>query len=339
MNNIVETLDGSYDVEYEIDEIESIECIGNFTKDEYAYDIEMDDDTHTFIANDILVHNSTYITFQEAIYNSVYEDPDNHIDPLNFVITLYKVRLEDYLNKQFEKYAKPWNTENLQNFELETISKTMILLAKKHYVGDKVYSDGIISESLEHIKLTGVEIVKSSTPAFARKELLEIVKIFLKEGKNLNYKWFVNYLKDLKKKMMTVDVDSISFASSVNDIDKGCSIKHDATGRATLEVNSGCPIHVRAAGYHNMLLENSKYKTKYTLVKSGDKVKYYHAKEDGKPGYVFAFQPGSFPYEYAPEVNYDLMFEKAFIDPINRFIVAMGFNPIPANLVVTKSLF
>ena len=47
-------------MEYILDDLEVCECIGIF-EDEYVYDIEMDDPTHTFIANDILVHNSLYI--------------------------------------------------------------------------------------------------------------------------------------------------------------------------------------------------------------------------------------------------------------------------------------
>ena len=42
------------------------EQIGNF-EDEYVYDIEMDDDTHTFVANNILVHNSIYASYDSII--------------------------------------------------------------------------------------------------------------------------------------------------------------------------------------------------------------------------------------------------------------------------------
>ena len=45
-------------MEFEIVEIESIECIENGFYEEYVYDIEVDDDNHTFIANGILVHTS-----------------------------------------------------------------------------------------------------------------------------------------------------------------------------------------------------------------------------------------------------------------------------------------
>ena len=48
-------------MKYIIEEIESVEQLENFDN-EYVYDIEVDDNTHTFIANDILVHNSVYTT-------------------------------------------------------------------------------------------------------------------------------------------------------------------------------------------------------------------------------------------------------------------------------------
>lgn len=40
--------------------------VGEF-KDEYVYDIEMDDESHTFVANNMLVHNSIYTSFESII--------------------------------------------------------------------------------------------------------------------------------------------------------------------------------------------------------------------------------------------------------------------------------
>ena len=50
----------------EIRDIVRCEQIGNF-EDEYVYDIEMNDDTHTFVANNILVHNSIYTSYERII--------------------------------------------------------------------------------------------------------------------------------------------------------------------------------------------------------------------------------------------------------------------------------
>lgn len=52
--------------EIKICDILMCEQIGNF-EDEYVYDIEIDDDTHTFVANNILVHNSIYTSYDKII--------------------------------------------------------------------------------------------------------------------------------------------------------------------------------------------------------------------------------------------------------------------------------
>ena len=59
----------------EIRDIVRCEKIGNF-EDEYVYDIEMNDDTHTFVANNILVHNSIYTSYENIIKVTDWFDHD-----------------------------------------------------------------------------------------------------------------------------------------------------------------------------------------------------------------------------------------------------------------------
>ena len=54
---------------------------------------------------------------------------------------------------------------------------------------------------------------------------------------------------------------------------------------------------------------------------------------------VFAYQPGDYPYEFAPKIDYDRQFEKTILDPINRVVTAMGFKSFNRNLIYTTSLF
>lgn len=49
-----------------ISDIKFCDNIGEFN-DEYVYDIEMDDDYHTFVVNNILVHNSIYASFKSIV--------------------------------------------------------------------------------------------------------------------------------------------------------------------------------------------------------------------------------------------------------------------------------
>lgn len=60
---------------YKIVEIDKIEEIGAFN-DEYVYDLEMDDESHSFIANNILVHNtdSLFVTFKPAIDHCTWKN-------------------------------------------------------------------------------------------------------------------------------------------------------------------------------------------------------------------------------------------------------------------------
>lgn len=285
------------------------------------------------VVQDVAIYGDTdsvYCTFQEVIEGSDYQG-----DPIEMITKMYEFRIKDYLRKAFEQYAKKWKTTNIQDFELETVSASAILLAKKKYVLDLAWSEGVSFKAQEKIKAKGVEIVQSSTPVFARNRLKELLKHLFREKKELNMKNFVGELKKLKTDFMNSDINDISFGASVGDYEKG--IGNDTT---KLEVLPHCPIHVRGSGYHNYLINQSpKIKKKYSLIKTGDKVKFYHATDDfGKP-IVFAYLPGNLPYEIAPDVNYELQFQKAVIDPLNRFIDALGFQKLSSNLVISKQLF
>jgi hypothetical protein len=72
-------------IEYVFDEIEFCECIGMF-EDEYVYDIEIDDETHTFIGNDILVHNSLYISYAPIMKSVGFEHIDDLEKGRNFIL-------------------------------------------------------------------------------------------------------------------------------------------------------------------------------------------------------------------------------------------------------------
>ena len=105
----------------------------------------------------------------------------------------------------------------------------------------------------------------------------------------------------------------------------------------TFEVGSRCPMGVRAAGYHNYLLNNSEHKKKYQLLGNGEKLKIYHSID--KACDVFAYTPGDYPYEFAPAIDYDVQFEKTILDPINRVLKAMGYKGFNRNLIYVTGVF
>lgn len=286
------------------------------------------------VINDVVVYgdtDSTYVSFEEVVASCNFEG-----DTKQLIIDMYNHRLEDYINTCFAKYAEKYGTENIQALELEKISASAIILAKKKYVLDLVWKDpGVSYDPQSKINSKGVEIVQSSTPSFARTQLNELLKTLFREKKNLNVKEFVTQLKTIKEKFKLCDIEDISKSTSISDY-----MKYITQDQEKLVIGPKCPIHVRAAGCYNYQLNGSKWKRKYNLIGAGDKVRWYFAKKDSPNSQgVFAYQPGSYPYEFAPEIDYDLQFSKTIIEPINRFMVAMGFGPIPSNLVTSARLF
>jgi DNA polymerase elongation subunit (family B) len=274
--------------------------------------------------------DSNYITFQEVVKSCDYKG-----DAKELILKINEYRLKEYLRKSFDKYALKWNTKNYQDFELETFSKSAIFLGKKKYVADLIYEDGVHIESLSRLKIIGVEMIKGGTPPFVREKLTYLTKYIFSKGSSFVLRDFVQELKEIKKDFKMQEPRNISNAIAVNNYEK--FVLNDTTN---FEVGKACPIHVRASGFHNYILNNSKYKDKYQLIKSSQKVNFYFVKtKSERENNVFAYPQGVFPYEFAPPLDYDEQFTKTILDPINRFIEAMGHNPISPNLFMVKVLF
>jgi hypothetical protein len=285
------------------------------------------------IAKPLVVYGDTdsnYVTFQEVVDSCDWQG-----DPKDLILQINQHRLSGYLKNCFDKYSEKWKTENYQDFELETLAQNGIFLGKKKYVTNLVYSDGVHMDPLSSLKFTGVEMIKGGTPSFVREKLVYLTKFIFSKGKNFNLREFTQELKSIKKQFKAQQAENISLAVQINNYEK--FILNDTTG---FEVAKACPIHVRAAGYHNYLLNASKYKDKYPLLRSGEKIRFYFvATKNAVENNVFGFSQGTLPYEFAPPIDYDEQFTKTILDPINRFIEVMGHNPISPNLFMINPLF
>lgn len=271
--------------------------------------------------------DSCYLTFEEILEKSDWSGSEQ-----DFILKLYSVKLEKYIKDILELYAKDNNTDNYLKFELENISKSAIWLAKKKYIMDQVWKDPDIHfKTLTKIKAKGFETVQSATPQFVR-EALDVMLKYVFSDEKITMQELAKRLKDIKRRFKLESPEKISKNLKINKYTP--YIDNDVTA---LIIAKGCPIHVRGSAYHNYLLNNSKYKNKYHLINSGDKVKMYYALD--KNNDVFSFLPGEFPYEFAPQVDYDVQFEKTVIDPMNRVLKVMNLQQLDKNLIYSISLF
>ena len=256
---------------------------------------------------------------------------DNELD---FIHGIDAFRYGDYFKKCLDEYAESYGVKNREDFELERVSESIINLAKKKYIQHIVYEDGIPYDRLTYIFPKGVELVRSSTPAFAREKIVEIVKYLFSHPDDFNIKELLKLVKNLRKEFELADIDDISMQSSCSNYETKVIEDKDR-----LEFVSGAHFAVKSAAYHNHLLyKNKDLQAKYEFIKSGTKIKYYHCKNK-KTNDMFAFIRGSYPIEFAPEIDYDEQFMKSILSPINSIIEPLGLPEITKRLSVVMDIF
>ena len=258
----------------------------------------------------------------------------NWVNELDYIQGIDHFRIGGYFKKSLEDYAKNYGVENREDFELERISESIINIAKKKYIQHIVYEDGITYDRLNYIFPKGVELVRSSTPLFARNKIVDIVKYLFSHPDDFNIKDLLKLVKDLRKEFELADIDDIAMQSSVSKYDT--KVLDD---KNSLSFVSGAHFAVKASAYHNYLLfKNPSLQSKYEFVKSGTKIKYYYVK-NSKMNDMFAYVRGSYPMEFGPEVDYDIQFFKSIISPINSIISPLGLPEITKRLSVVMDIF
>jgi hypothetical protein len=259
----------------------------------------------------------------------------NWNNELDFIQGVDNFRFGGYFKNCLEEYAESYGVENREDFELERISESIINIAKKKYIQNIVYEDGIPFDRLTYIFPKGVELVRSSTPAFARDKIVEIVKYLFSHPDTFNIKDLLKLVKNLRKEFELANIDDICMQSSVSKYEE--KVLDD---KERLNFITGAHFAVKAAAYYNWILHRGDkvLQQKYEFIKSGAKIKYYYCKNK-RMNDVFAYIRGSYPMEMAPEVDYDLQFSKSILSPINSIIQPLGMPEITHRLSVVMDIF
>ena len=141
-------------------------------------------------------------------------------------------------------------------------------------------------------------------------------------------------VKSLRKEFELAEIDDISMQSSCSNYE--IKVLQDVD---RLEFVSGAHFAVKASAYYNFLLhKNRQAQQKYEFIKSGHKIKYYYCKNKNLND-IFAFIRGTYPLEFAPEIDYDVQFMKCILSPINSIIEPLGMPEINQRLSVVMDIF
>lgn len=258
---------------------------------------------------------------------------------LEHSLFISKFRLSGFFKKKLEEYADLYKVKNIQDFEMEQISKSIIYLEKKMYIKNVIFEEGITYNPESNLQAKGIDLVRSSSPAFIRDKengVYRIIKYFFKNPETYNDRELVKLIREMKELFKLSPIEHISMTTS-------CSNYNDKVidDQDSFKVVKGAHHGVKAACLHNYLLnQNSEWKQKYNTIKSGQKIKYYLTTNslNNEFGYITGQYPKEIADKYAP-IDYDTQFEKCVLSITNRFAKVLGLSELTPKLTFTLSLF
>ena len=242
------------------------------------------------------------------------EENDQRI--VSFLNKVCEVEFEKYISNSYQTLATYVNAYDQKMFmKRENIADRGIWTAKKRYILNVWDSEGVRYEEPK-LKMMGIEAVKSSTPAPCRKMIKDALKLMM----NGTEEDVIDFIDKSRKEFKSLPPEDISFPRTVSDVKKYYSY--------TTIYMKGTPIHCRGALLFNHYVKKKNLTNKYSLIQNGEKIKFCYLK---KPNIiqenVISFIQ-DFPKELDLEkyVDYDLQFEKSFVEPLKAILDAIGWN-------------
>ena len=273
----------------------------------------MGDDKDRVIAMDT---DSLYVGVGDLVEKFCKEDP------VQFLDKFANEAVEPVLEKAFDQFAKDTNAySNRMVMKREAIADRGIWTAKKRYILNVHNNEGV-QYAKPKIKVMGIEAVKSSTPMICREAMKEMFKIIVSGEERTTQ----NAIAEFKSVFKSTSAEKIAFPRGVSDISSYIDNVHI--------FRKGTPIHSRGSLLYNYYLKKNGLEKKYRLIRNGDKIKFIYLKKNNPIRQnVIAFPDDKLPSELGLDkyIDYDLQFEKTFLDPLDIILKSIDWTAEPVS--------
>jgi len=249
----------------------------------------------------------------EVIYKEREKTTESVVGFLNKIC---EVEFEKYIESSYETLASYVNAyDQKMIMKRENIADRGIWTAKKRYILNVWDSEGV-RYSEPKLKIMGIEAVKSSTPAPCRKAIKDALKVMMSGTEDE----MIDFIDQFRKKFRSLPPEEISFPRTVSDV-----VKYK--GRNAI-YEKGTPIHARGSLLFNHHVKRLGLEGKYSLIGNGEKVKFCYLRSPNPIHENVMSFIQDFPREIGIEkyIDYDLQFEKSFLDPLKIILDVIQWN-------------
>jgi DNA polymerase elongation subunit (family B) len=275
--------------------------------------------------NGLLKTNDDYVIASDtdSIYlklgplvDKMYKDTTDVNKVIAFMDKVCEDKIQPFIDKSYQELATYVHAyDQKMQMKREGLSNKGIWTAKKRYILN-VYNNEGVQYKEPQMKVMGLEMVKSSTPSAIREKMRQSIKLMI-NGTEDDIHTFID---EFRKAFKAMPPEEVSFPRGMNGL-------KEYSDAATL-YKKGTPIHVKGAILYNSKLKQLKLDKKYPLIQEGEKIKFSYLKQPNPMKDMVISYPNRLPPEFGLQeyIDYDLQFEKAFLEPIKVILDQIGWS-------------
>ena len=259
--------------------------------------------------------DSIYLRLGNLV-DKVYKEKPDTLRIIEFMDKVCEEKIQPYINQGYQELASYVHAyAQKMRMKREALSDKGIWTAKKRYILN-VYNNEGVQYNEPDMKVMGLEMVKSSTPSVIREKMKETIKLIVRSTE-LDVQEFI---EKFKNEFKSLPPEEVAFPRGINGL-------KDYSDSANL-YKKGTPIHVRGAILYNYMMKEKNLTKSYPLIQEGEKLKFTYLKTPNPLKEDVISFPVRLPKEFGLHeyVNYDLQFEKAFIEPIRVILNCIGWQ-------------
>ena len=260
--------------------------------------------------------DSIYLNLGPLVTKFLSNKSDDKTKVVALLDKICQDKLEPFIERSYEElasYVQAYDQKMIM--KRENIAERGIWTAKKRYILNVWNSEGV-QYTEPKLKMMGIEAVKSSTPAPCRQMIKDGLKLMM----NGTEEEVIDFIDKCRVDFKKLPPEQIAFPRTASDVRKY---------RSSSDIYmKGTPIHIRGALLFNHYIKEKKLTNKYSLIGNGEKIKFIYLKKPNiiQENIISFIQ--DFPRELDLDkyIDYELQFEKSFVEPLKAILDAIGWN-------------